>query len=297
MKITRSKEKQNSIQLSINKTKRLQDEIMQSQSYLLAYEDLDLLESDDLRPVRLQLELLKPEHALREKNINSTIVIFGSARILSPDAADKQLFEAQQRVKNKPDDTQVQMVLKKAQQQVKQAVYYQQAQKLAKMVSLKFQQQNRKDFVVVTGGGPGIMEAANRGAFDVNQHSVGFNITLEHEQAPNPYISPDLCFQFQYFALRKMHFLLRAKALIAFPGGFGTLDEVFEVLTLVQTKKMERLPIILLGKTYWQRVVDFDYLCEEGFIHVDDLSLFHLIDTAEQAVEIMIDFYHEQPPK
>lgn len=286
-----------STHLSINQSKHLQDKIMQSQSYLLAYEDLKLLESEDLRPVRLQLELLKPEHTLREKNINSTIVIFGSARVLGLEAANKQLSKAQQQVKNKPKDVQAQMGLKRARQQIKQAHYYEEARKLAKIVSLKFQQHKRKDFVVVTGGGPGIMEAANRGAFDVDQHSVGFNITLEHEQSPNPYISPNLCFQFQYFALRKMHFLLRAKALIAFPGGFGTLDEVFEVLTLIQTKKMKPLPIILFGKTYWQRVVDFDYLCEEGYIHVDDLNLFYLIDTAEQAVEIMLDFYHKQPPK
>ncbi len=283
--------------LSRLQIKRLQDKIVQSQSYQLAYEDSEFLTSDDLRPVRLQLELLKPEQALRDKSINSTIVIFGSARILNPEDAQEQWQQAQQKVKDNPNDIQAQVALKKAQRQVKQSKYYQEAQRLSQIVSLQFQQQNRKDFVVVTGGGPGIMEAANRGAFDVKQHSVGFNITLEHEQAPNPYISPDLCFQFQYFTLRKMHFLLRAKALIAFPGGFGTLDEVFEVLTLVQTKKMKRLPIILLGKEYWQRVIDFDYLQQEGFIHSNDLALFHIVDTAEQAVEVMVDFYHGQPPK
>jgi uncharacterized protein (TIGR00730 family) len=297
MKIIDSTMYQSSTKLSKKQIKQLQDKIVQSQSYQLAYADSKLLSNEDLRPVRLQLELLKPERVLREKNINSTIVIFGSARILNPDQAQKQLLDAQRQIQENPDDAQIQLTLKKAQRQVKQAMYYQQAHKLAKIVSLQFQQQNRKDFVVVTGGGPGIMEAANRGAFDVEQHSVGFNITLEHEQAPNPYISPGLCFQFQYFALRKMHFLLRAKALIAFPGGFGTLDEVFEVLTLVQTKKMKRLPIILLGKEYWQRVIDFDYLCQEGFIHTDDLALFHLVDTAEQAVKIMVNFYHGQVPK
>ncbi len=297
MKINKSSNIESSAHLTPHQVEQLQDEILQNQSYQLAYEDKDFLSSDDLRPVRLQLELLKPEQALRDKNINSTIVIFGSARILSPDDAQEQCQQVQQKVKDNPSDTQAQIALIKAQRQVKQSKYYQEAQKLARIVSLQFQQQNRKDFVVVTGGGPGIMEAANRGAFDVKQHSVGFNITLEHEQAPNPYINPDLCFQFQYFALRKMHFLLRAKALVAFPGGFGTLDEVFEVLTLVQTKKMERLPIILLGKEYWQQVINFEYLQQEGFIHVDDLALFHLIDTAEQAVEVMVDFYHGQPPK
>ncbi len=297
MKKNNSSNTESSIHFVPHQIEQLQDEIIHSQSYQLAYEDKFFLSSDDLRPVRLQLELLKPEQALRYENINSTIVIFGSARILNPEDAHEQWQQAQQKVKDSPDDAQAQMALKKAQRLVKQSKYYQEAHKLAKIVSLQFQQQNRKDFVVVTGGGPGIMEAANRGAFDVKQHSVGFNITLENEQAPNPYISPDLCFQFQYFALRKMHFLLRAKALIAFPGGFGTLDEVFEVLTLVQTKKMKRLPIILLGKEYWQRVVDFDYLQQEGFVHSDDLALFHLVDTAEQAVEVMVDFYHGQPPK
>ncbi len=297
MKVSEANEKKSETHLNKQIIKSLQDKIVHSQSYQLAYEDKDFLSSDDLRPVRLQLELLKPEKTLRDKNINSTIVIFGSARILSPEDAQEQWQQAQQKAKESPNDTQEQVALKKAQRQVRQSKYYQEAQKLARIVSLQFQQQNRKDFVVVTGGGPGIMEAANRGAFDVKQHSVGFNIILEHEQAPNPYISPDLCFQFQYFALRKMHFLLRAKALVAFPGGFGTLDEVFEVLTLIQTKKMKRLPIILLGKEYWQRVIDFEYLQQEGFIHADDLALFHLVDTAQQAVEVMVDFYHGQPPK
>jgi uncharacterized protein (TIGR00730 family) len=297
MKINKSSNTVNSVHLAPHQIEQLQDKIVKNESYRLAYEDSKFLASDDLRPMRLQLELLKPEQALRNYNINSTVVIFGSARILNPKDAHKQLKEAKQNIKDRPDDTQLQMALKKAQRQVKQAKYYQQAQELATIVSMQFQQQNRKDFVVDTGGGPGIMEAANRGAFDAEQNSVGFNITLEHEQAPNPYISPCLCFQFQYFALRKMHFLLRAKALIAFPGGFGTLDEVFEVLTLIQTKKMNRLPIILLGKEHWLRVIDFDYLSQEGFIDTDDLALFHLVDTAEQAVKIMVDFYHGQPPK
>ncbi len=297
MKINKSSDAKSTVHLAEHKIEQLQDKIMKNESYRLAYEDSKFMASDDLRPMRLQLELLKPEQALRNYNINSTVVIFGSARILNSEDAHKQLQEAKQNIKDNPDDTQLQMALKKAQRQVKQAKYYQQAQKLATIVSKQFQQQNRKDFVVVTGGGPGIMEAANRGAFDAEQNSVGFNITLEHEQAPNPYISPGLCFQFQYFALRKMHFLLRAKALIAFPGGFGTLDEVFEVLTLIQTKKMKRLPIILMGKEHWQRVIDFDYLSQEGFIDAEDLALFHIVDTAEQAVKIMVDFYHGQPPK
>ncbi len=296
MKRSNTNERLRSTDLSESQIKQLQNKIIMSQSYKLAYADTEFLASDDLRPLRLQLELLKPEQALREKNIASTIVIFGSARILSPKEARKKRDEALELVKNKPC-TSNDMALKKAQRQVRHSQYYQEAQILAGMVSREFQKHQRKDFVVVTGGGPGIMEAANRGAFNVGQPSVGFNITLDYEQAPNAYIDPDLSFQFQYFALRKMHFLLRAKALIAFPGGFGTLDEVFEVLTLVQTKKMQRLPIILMGRGHWQRVIDFEYLCQEGFISESDLALFYIVETAEQAIKIMREFYNGQPPK
>ncbi len=175
--------------------------------------------------------------------------------------------------------------------------YYDEARKFAAIVSRRIKAEARRGFVVITGGGPGIMEAANRGADDVGARSIGLNINLPREQEPNPYISPELCFQFRYFALRKMHFLMRAKALVAFPGGFGTFDEVFEVLTLVQTKKVAPLPIILIGREYWSRVVDFNYLADEGFIAHDDLKLFEIVDTAEEAIALISDFYGGSPPE
>ncbi|OJZ17091.1 MAG: Rossman fold protein, TIGR00730 family [Thiobacillus sp. 65-29] len=253
----------------------LHEAILGSPAYRMAHEDPDFLAMDDLRPVRLQLELLKPEHALREEGIDSTVVVFGSARIAAPDAHHAP-----------PDDARAR----------EHARYYDEARRFAHLVSSRFQQEGRRDFVVVTGGGPGIMEAANRGAFEAGARSIGLNITLPHEQAPNPYISPELAFRFRYFALRKMHFLLRARALVAFPGGFGTFDELFEVLTLVQTGKMARIPIVLVGTAFWRRVVDFDYLLEEGFISPADLELFVRVDTAEQIIAALEAFYHGQPP-
>ncbi len=250
--------------------------ILDSAAYRMAHEDLDFLAMDDLRPVRLQLELLKPEHALREEGIDSTIVVFGSARIATPDAVDavQSTFRSREHAR-----------------------YYEEARRFAHMVSARFQQQGRRDFVVVTGGGPGIMEAANRGAFEAGARSIGLNITLPHEQAPNPYISPELAFRFRYFALRKMHFLLRARALVAFPGGFGTLDELFEVLTLVQTGKMARIPIVLVGTAFWRRIIDFDRLLEEGFISEADLQLFDYANTAEEIVALLEAFYGGRPPQ
>ncbi len=254
----------------------LQQAILDSPAYRMAHEDLDFLAMDDLRPVRLQLELLKPEHALREEGIDSTVVVFGSARIAAPDADSATRSDA------RSSD---------------HARYYEEARRFAHKISTRFQQAGRCDFVVVTGGGPGIMEAANRGAFEAGARSIGLNITLPHEQAPNPYISPELAFRFRYFALRKMHFLLRARALVTFPGGFGTLDELFEVLTLVQTGKMARIPIVLVGTAFWNRLVDFDYLVEEGFISPSDLELFIRVDTAEQIIAALETFYTGHPPQ
>ena len=248
--------------------------ILDSPAYRMAHEDIDFLALEDLRPVRLQLELLKPEHVLREEGIGSTIVVFGSARIAAPETGPETPADPRTR---------------------DHARYYEEARRFAHGVSKRFQQQDRRDFVVVTGGGPGIMEAANRGAFEAGARSIGLNITLPHEQAPNPYISPELAFRFRYFALRKMHFLLRARALVSFPGGFGTLDELFEVLTLVQTGKMARIPIVLVGTAFWNRVVDFDYLLEEGFISASDLQLFVCVDTAEEIIAVLETFYGGQP--
>ncbi|HGM7413881.1 TPA: LOG family protein, partial [Pseudomonas aeruginosa] len=206
--------------------------IRESPTYRLAYEDIELLGQEELRPLRLQLELLKPERILHEKGIRSTVVVFGSARVSDAETAEARLGALERQALVTPENVGLRQELAQANRRVEQARHYEQARRFSGLISARFQQQNRRDFVVVTGGGPGIMEAANRGAFEVGARSIGLNITLPHEQAPNPYMCPDLAFRFHYFALRKMHFLLHAKGLVAFPGGYGTLDELFEVLTL-----------------------------------------------------------------
>ncbi len=270
--------------------------IMEGDSYRLAYEDIEFLASDDLRPLRMQLELLKPEHALRQQGIGSTVVVFGSARVRDAASARDRLAALERQGAAALANPALGRELARARRRVEQAHYYEQAQRFAHLISARFQQQDRSDFVVVTGGGPGIMEAANRGAFEAGARSIGLNITLPHEQAPNPYVSPELAFRFHYFALRKMHFLMRAKALVAFPGGYGTMDELFEVLTLIQTGKMPRLPVVLVGREFWKRVIDFDYLVDEGFIDSQDVELFERVETAEQIVDVIQAFYGGMPP-
>ncbi|WP_328799281.1 LOG family protein [Sediminihaliea albiluteola] len=267
--------------------------IKDSDSYRLAHQDLDFLSSEDLRGLRLHLELLKPEAELRRQGISSTVVVFGSARVIAPERAQSELAELEAEIASAPcGDAEKNIEAKNiARRRLAQARYYDEAQRFASLISCRFQKEGRNDFVVVTGGGPGIMEAANRGAFEAGARSIGLNITLPFEQEPNPYISPELAFQFHYFALRKMHFLLRARALVAFPGGYGTLDELFDVLTLIQTGKMTPIPIVLVGSEFWTRVVDFDYLVEEGFINSEDAQLFSRVDTAEDAMAILEDFY------
>ncbi|MCW8958951.1 MAG: TIGR00730 family Rossman fold protein [Gammaproteobacteria bacterium] len=265
-------------------------------SYRLAYEDRDFLSSDDLRPVRLQLELLKPERYLRQNNVRSTIVVFGSARLLSPAQARSKLALLEDQALTQPDDPGLEEAIVYARRQLEYSRYYTEALRLSETVSRRFQYEGRRDFVVVTGGGPGAMEAANRGAFNAGARSIGLNITLPHEQEPNSYISPELCFQFRYFGLRKMHFLLRAKALVAFPGGYGTLDELFETLTLIQTGKVERMPIVLVGEKFWHRVIDFEFLMEEGMIDQRDLDLFTIVETADEVIAALYDFYQGVQP-
>jgi hypothetical protein len=265
--------------------------LKESPSYVLAYEDVQMMQDDDLRPVRLQLELYKPDKFLREHNIRSTIVVFGSARALPPDVAQHRLDAAREEQKNNPNDPGLERRLARAKRDVEYSRYYEEARRFAQLISKDFIQVQRKDFVIVTGGGPGIMEAANRGAQDVRAMSAGFNITLPEEQEPNPYISPELCFRFRYFALRKMHFMMRAKAVVTFPGGYGTLDELFDALCLVQTRKVERMPIILVGKEFWRRVIDFDFLVEEGVIGPGDIDLFNMVETAQEAVDVIYSFY------
>lgn len=279
--------------IGADERKALAEKVLQDPAYRLAYEDAELLAADDLRPVRLQLELIKPERALRKHAIRSTVIVFGSARIVSPEVAQKRLVEAQAANRADPEGRQALIC---AGRDMRLSRYYAEARQFAKLVSQRFQQEDRRDFVVMSGGGPGVMEAANLGAFDVGARSVGLNITLPHEQAPNPFITPDLAFRFHYFAIRKMHFLMRARALVAFPGGYGTFDELFEVLTLVQTGKMPRIPIVLFGPEFWNRAVDFDFLVAEGMIGPLDRKLFTMVETADQAVAALVEFYHDHPP-
>lgn len=263
-----------------------------SPSYRLAFTDEAFLLREELRPVRLQLELLKPDLIQDEHGIHSTVVIFGSARTPDPELARAHVQQLQAHLQAYPDDADAARQLTQAQRRLATSRYYDEARKLAQLITADTEAGGACEFVVVTGGGPGIMEAANRGASDAGGKSIGLNIVLPFEQRPNPYITPALCFQFHYFAIRKMQFLKRAKALIACPGGFGTLDELFEALTLMQTGKIQALPVILLGRDYWQRLINFDVLVAEGMIDADDLQLFEYADTAAEAWQIIRDYWH-----
>lgn len=263
----------------------------ESPAYQLAYLDEDFLLRDELRPVRLQLELLKPELEQQAAGIESTVVVFGSARTLDPEVARERYETARVEREQNPGDESVAIKEAAAKRALENARYYDEARRFAKILSQDCQNRDGCKLVIITGGGPGIMEAANRGAHDSGAKSVGLNIVLPMEQSPNPYITPELCFQFHYFAIRKMHFLLRAKALVAFPGGFGTFDELFETLTLIQTKKIQPVPILLFGKSFWQRVVNFEALVEEGMISPADLKIFHYVETAEEAFQAITEFY------
>ncbi len=266
-----------------NHLRDLIENLKRSPAYRLAFHDNEFMSEEFNRPVRLQLELLKPEMRLREEKIGSTIVAFGSTRMLDPKQARAVVKTIAKQVKKEPTNKKLARQLERAKRIVVNSRYYEEARKFAQLASAESQNHHSRQFVVVTGGGPGIMEAANRGAYEVGAKSIGFNITLPFEQEPNPYISPELCFQFHYFAIRKMHFLLRAKALVAFPGGFGTLDELFEGLTLIQTKKILDLPVILFGEEYWRKVINFQHLVNEGTIDEDDIKLFVYADKAKDA--------------
>jgi uncharacterized protein (TIGR00730 family) len=261
-----------------------------SSSYTLAYQDHDFLLRDDLRALRLELELLKPELILEEFGVNSTIVIFGSSRIMDLESAKSSLEESRSELARDPSNATVLRKARLAERAVENSRYYEEARKLARIISERCRNGERLVNVVTTGGGPGIMEAANRGAHDAGEKNIGFNIVLPFEQAPNPYITPELCFQFHYFAIRKMHFLMRARALIVFPGGFGTMDELFETLTLVQTQKIDPMPILLFGKSFWQKLINFDFFVEEGMISPRDLDLFKYVETAEEAWKIIQEY-------
>ncbi len=266
--------------------------ILRSANYRVAYKDVDFLAGTELRPVRMQLELLKPELAFQDHDIRSTIVVFGSTRIPEPAVAEVHLERARARLADTPDDPRRKRAVARAERIVSKCRYYEIARQFARLVSSSCQADGKCDYVVITGGGPGIMEAANRGAYDVGAKSIGLNIRLPHEQQPNPFISPELCFQFHYFAMRKFHFILRAKALVVFPGGFGTIDELFDALTLRQTGRMQHIPIIIFGREYWQRVIDFEHLADEGTIDDENLDLFRYAETAEEAWEMIRRFHH-----
>ena len=242
-------------------------------SYRLAYTDSEFLCRDELRPVRLQLELLKPEMLMTEQGIDSTVVLFGGARITEP-------------AKKHTARTKALADLSK---------YYDEAREFSQLITRKSLAQGGRDYVIMTGGGPGVMEAGNRGAADVGGRSVGLNIVLPHEQAPNEYVTPNLCFNFHYFAIRKMHFLMRAKAVAVFPGGFGTLDETFEALTLIQTKRMDPVPFLLFGEAFWRKIINWEALAEAGTIAAEDLKLFHFVETAAQAVDVIENWQSTLP--
>ncbi|HAM34982.1 MAG TPA: 3-isopropylmalate dehydrogenase [Elusimicrobia bacterium] len=279
--------------LSAAEKTRLLQRIQSSPAYMKAYEDTKFLQRRELRPVRLQLELLKPEMILAAHKIKSTIVVFGSARIAHPEAARRELADAQARAKADSEDYDLAQAVNQARMKVEFSRYYAEARRFAAIISRAQQSDKRLEFVIVTGGGPGIMEAANRGAFETGCRSIGLNITLPHEQYPNPFISPELSFQFHYFALRKMHFMMRARAMVAFPGGFGTLDELFETLTLVQTSKKRPIPIVLFGKEFWKRVIDFNYLAETGMISWKDTRLIAIVEKAEEGWAHIRNFWKE----
>lgn len=249
-----------------------------SSSYRLAYADTDFLSREELRPIRLQLELLKVEMALAERDIRSTIVLFGGARIPAP---GEQAWAARNEIQKRNLEA--------------ASVYYEEARQFARLCSEWSAGFGYKEYVVVTGGGPGVMEAGNRGAAEIGAPTIGLNIVLPHEQAPNPYVTPDLSFNFHYFAIRKMHFLMRARAIAIFPGGFGTMDELFEAVTLMQTGRMAKIPILLFGVEFWRRVINLEALAEFGTISPEDVKLMQAVDTAQEAFKVIQDFYREEP--
>ncbi|MCH9031431.1 MAG: TIGR00730 family Rossman fold protein [candidate division Zixibacteria bacterium] len=261
--------------------------LTESSAYRLAFKDDDFMSLRDMRGARLQLEMLKPDMTLKKMGIYSTVVVFGGTRIISKEDSIEKIAALEKELESKPDDSKLKRKLKVAYNVLEKSHFYDEARRFARIVSGQCQINGQCDYVIVTGGGPGVMEAANRGAWECGARSIGLNIVLPDEQSPNPFITPELCFQFHYFTMRKMHFLMRARALVAFPGGYGTLDELFEALTLVQTRKARTLPIILFGKSFWEKIINFDNLVDEGVIDPEHLELFSYAETAEEAWEII----------
>ena len=255
--------------------------IMSNPSYRQPDHDLEFLNLDATRTIRLQIDYLKPELLLEQQGVQHAVVVFGSTRLEEPQAAHREVSRLRALLTQNPDDAEIGRQLSIAERIAVRSHYYDVARELGRLIGASRSHPGDCRVTLMTGGGPGIMEAANRGAFDAGAKSIGLNITLPHEQFPNPYITPELCFRFHYFAMRKLHFLLRAKALIAFPGGYGTLDELFEALTLIQTGKMARIPVVLAGQEYWQQLINFDFLVSEGVIAAEDRDLFVFAETAE----------------
>jgi uncharacterized protein (TIGR00730 family) len=256
--------------------------LLASPTYRQADRDLDFLNSEATRGVRLQIDYLKPELELATRGVEHTIVVFGGTRIRERSAAERNVRELRAQLAAAPGDAEIQRRLGVAMRLLEKSCYYDIARELGRLVGQCRSGTSDCRCLLMTGGGPGIMEAASRGAFDVGAPAIGLNITLPREQFPNPYLSPDLCFSFHYFAMRKLHFLLRARALVAFPGGYGTFDEVFETLTLVQTRTIVPVPVVLVGERYWKRAVDFDFLVDEGVIEREDRELFWFAESAEE---------------
>src|SRR5262249_14171221 len=265
--------------------------ILRSPAYREAEDDGDFLRRPETRGVRLQLDYLKPEVLLEQAGIEHTVVVFGSTRIPEPAAARKAAEGLARALAADTGNAEPSRRLEVARRMVANSRYYEIAREFGRLVGTAGNDGRRRRIVVMTGGGPGIMEAANRGACDAGADSIGLNITLPQEQYPNPYVSPDLSFRFHYFANRKLHFMLRARALVAFPGGFGTLDEIFELLTLVQTRKMVPVPIVLVGEAYWRKVLDLDFLVEQGTIDPEDRELFWFAETAEETWRGSLHWY------
>lgn len=265
--------------------------IINSPGYRQADEDIEFLNRDETRGVRLQIDYRKPELLLHEQGVEHTIVVFGSTRIEEPGAARRRVVALRQALSEEPENEDLQRRLARAKRISAKSRYYEVARALGRIVGGAGQGPRDCRLTLMTGGGPGMMEAANRGAYDVGAKSIGLNISLPHEQYPNPYISPELCFRFHYFALRKLHFLLRAKALVAFPGGYGTLDELFETLTLIQTRTIQPLPVVLVGREFWQRAFDVEYLVDEGVIDQEDQELFWFAETAEEIWQGILCWY------
>ena len=267
------------------------DAIMTDPSYEIAYQDEQFIGREDLRPIRLQLELLKPEKMMEAAGIQSSVVVFGGTQVDSKEQAEERMAVAKAALAANPDDEEAKRGMVRAENVMKKSRYYEECREFSKIVTDYNKQHRDGEFFIKTGGGPGIMEAGNRGAHEAGGKSMALNITLPFEQRPNSYITPGLCFQFNYFAIRKMHFLLRAKAVVCFPGGFGTLDELFTALTLRQTGRMQDIPIILYGKDYWDGIIDFQYLADQAVISDSHLKLFQYCESPEETWQVIREFH------